>query len=140
MPSASRLPLHFACISLLVTATLLTASCTRSAKSGTPYTFKLDQELEAHINSDLQTVHGNAAIVLKQDYGFTIVKETIDILNGYLEAKTVKDDVVRVETYREGANATKIEVFIGPMGNEPLANQIFTAIEARCKSQIKPQQ
>ena len=103
--------------------------CTGTTSTGTMYKMTATRELTTTLRGDLAHVHQTALEVLRDDFGYTVKSERRDALEGIVEASTAKEDGVRVETYRETDELTKIEVWVGPLGNEKFAKQILSKIE-----------
>jgi len=114
----------------LVSAGALTA-CSGTAKSGTRYTITADRNLRANVNADLNTAHQAAIRALRDDLGFTIESESVDALEGVVKGKTARNDRVEVETFKEGERLTRVDIFVGPMGDEPKMAEVLAAIEKR---------
>lgn len=114
----------------LVAAGSLTA-CSGTAKTGTRYTITADRNLRANVNADLNTAHQAAIQALRDDLGFTIESETVDALEGVVKGKTARNDRVEVETFKEGDRLTRVDIFVGPMGDEPKMSEVLSAIEKR---------
>lgn len=120
---------HSLAVALTLVAAAL-AGCKGSTKSGTTYKQLPTRELQAYLNGDVETVHQKAVAVLRDDYGYQITKEAKDATQGKVEAKTARDDTVRVETFKDGEKVTKIQVWVGPIGDETKASQILSKIES----------
>jgi len=114
----------------IVTGGALTA-CSGTAKTGTKYTITPDRNLRANVAADLATTHQAALRAVRDDLGFTVESETIDALEGHIKGKTARGDRVEVETFKEGERLTRVDVFVGPMGDEPKMSELFSAIEKR---------
>jgi hypothetical protein len=119
-------------IALLIAAAALT-SCKGTTKSGTAYTQLPNRELEVLLNEDLATVHKTAVDVLKDDFGYTIKKEAKDALEGVIEAATAQNDKVTVQTFKDGDNVTKVQVWVGPLGDRPKSELILSKLEEQLK-------
>lgn len=114
--------------SLIGAAVALTA-CSGTTKSGRSYTFTVDRNVEAMIVAGHETVHATSERVLKEDLGYTIVRSDTDALEGIVEARTARGDSVVVETFKEGERSTRVQVFVGPLGDESRAVTILERIE-----------
>lgn len=108
------------------------AACSHTAESGTSYTITPDRNLSFHVPVDLKTAH-NAGIGALSDLGFTMESEKADMTEGVVKGKTARGDAVVVETFKEGDKLTKVDVFVGPMGDEPKMEELMRKIEARVK-------
>ena len=116
-------------VSLL--AVVILAGCSKGmTKEGTLYKMNIARELESYFSIDMATVH-KAAVAAVKDEGYTIDKDAIDAREGVVGARTAKDRVVRVETYKQGDKVTKIEVYVG--GDAAAALALLNRIEARAK-------
>ncbi|MGI9013511.1 MAG: DUF3568 family protein [Phycisphaerales bacterium] len=104
-------------------------ACTGTTSTGTMYKMTATRELTTTLRGDLAYVHETALRVLRDDFGYIVKNERRDALEGIIEATTAKEDGVRVETYRETDELTRIEVWVGPLGNETFAKQILSKIE-----------
>jgi len=104
-------------------------ACTGNTKAGTKYTQLPNRALQAVFSGDLETVHNRAAAVLKDDFHYTITKDKKDALEGIIEAKTAKDELVKVETYKQGDKTTKVVVYAGFLKSADQAEKILSAIE-----------
>ncbi len=105
------------------------AGCTGTTKTGRAYTFTVDRNVEAMIVSPHENVHATSERVLKEDLGYTIVRSDRDALEGIVEARTARGDSVVVETFKEGETTTRIQVFVGPMGDKSRGVTILERIE-----------
>jgi hypothetical protein len=117
------------CLTLALAGASL-SGCSGSTKAGTKYTQLPDRSLQAIFSGDLATVHNRAANVLKDDFEFTVTKDKKDALAGIIEAKTAKDEIVTVSTFKEGENTTKVRVNAGFLKSANTAEQILSKIEA----------
>lgn len=122
-------------------AALLAASCAAalpgcggSTRTGAPYTMKADREIEAYLPGNVRHVHDEALWVVRDHFGFKLIREAVDLREGYIEARTAQDNVVRIETYKSGETITRIEVFVGPLGDEPAMKDILAEIDLRVNS------
>ncbi len=97
-----------------------------TTKQGTLYSMNVSRALEAYLAADLDTVH-KAAVKSVNDAGYTLDEDAIDVREGVVKARTARDRPVRVETYKEGDNVTKIEVYVG--GDENAARELLDNIE-----------
>lgn len=120
-----------AALSMAAASFVALPGCSGSTRTGAPYTLKADREIEAYLPGDVRTVHEEALWVVREHFGFRLVREAVDLREGYIEARTAQDNVVRIETYRSGDRITRIEVFVGPLGDEPAMKDILGEIDLR---------
>lgn len=111
------------------------AGCQGTTAQGTLYSVQIDRELEAFLAGDLETVHLAAVAVLDQDLGYTIQESAVDAMEGVVAARTARDHLVRVETFKQGEGITRVEVFAGPSGNEVAARRVLDHLEQRLAGQ-----
>lgn len=104
------------------------AGCAGTTRTGVAYTLKPDRELETFIAADLGTAHDAAVRTLRNKFRYRVTKQAADGREGIIEAFTAKGDTVRVETYYASPRVTKVEVFVGPLGDEPIMKDILDAI------------
>lgn len=120
------------CRSLLaagVVFVVVAAGCTGTTNTGRSYTFTMDRNVEAMILGGHESVHAASERVLKEDLGYTIVRSDSDALEGIVEARTARGDSVVVETFKEGETSTRLQVFVGPLGDKSRAVTILERIE-----------
>lgn len=107
--------------------------CSGTARSGTEYTMTPDRNLRFRVAVDLPTAHEAAVDAVKSDLGFTIDEEKADAVEGVVKGKTARGERVEVETFKEGDHLTRVDVFVGPLGDEPVMRELMNAIEKRTK-------
>ena len=122
---------------MLLLSAIALAGCKGATKTGTPYTVLPSRAIQAYLTGNLVTVHQTAVKVLRDDYLFTITRESHDALEGIIEAKTARNDTVRVETFKHSDTSTKTRVFVGMIGDEKLAADILSKIEESLPSAEK---
>ncbi len=116
---------------LALAAALALASCSGSTRTGAPYTLKPDREIEAYLPGDVRSVHEEAVYVVREHFGYRLVREAVDLREGYIEARTAQDNVVRVETYTAGERISRVEIFVGPLGDEPAMKDLLAELDLR---------
>ena len=136
--SALRRTIHLTVLFICLGSLAVYAGCEGTTAQGTLYTVQPNRELETFFPFDLDTVHRAAVAAVQTDMGYTLQKQALDAREGIIEARTAKDHLVRVETYKHGERVTRIEVFAGPGGNETLAREILNAIESRVLGTAAP--
>lgn len=104
--------------------------CQGSTKQGTTYTILPSREIQTTLSADLPTVHARALKVLRDDLAYTIESEAKDGLEGIIKARTARNDMVRVETFKEADNQTKVQVYSGFITGEDKARQVLEMIVA----------
>lgn len=109
----------------------LLAGCQGSTRSGTDYTQTITRELHASFAYPIDIVQSAARNVLAEELGFTIVEDSADALEGVIRAETARGREVKIETVSEGANLTEVQVWVGPLGDEPMSREILNRIDAR---------
>ncbi|TVQ61201.1 MAG: DUF3568 family protein [Phycisphaerales bacterium] len=109
------------------------AGCQGSTKRGSVYNIKPDRRIEAYMPGALERVHKTALEVVRDDFAYSIRREAVDAREGVIEARTARDESVRVDTYIAGGSVTRIEVKVGMLGDVQAARDILSAIEARLK-------
>ena len=125
------------CGLMMLTAAVGFSGCKGATKSGTPYSVLANGSIQAYLNGDLATVHQAAVKVLRDDFLYTVTRDSHDALEGIIEAKTARDATVRVETFKHSDDSTKTRVFAGMVGETALANDILSKIEASLPSAEK---
>jgi len=88
-----------------------------------------DRELEASLHADLLTVHEAARRVLVETYQYRVFVDRHDAREGLIRARTINDDIVRVETCYEHSRRTRIQIFVAPLGDEARQREILNEIE-----------
>lgn len=107
--------------------------CQGSTRRGSVYSIKPDRRIEAYMPGKLQDVHKIALEVVRDDFAYSVRREAVDAREGVIEARTARDEAVRVDTFVSGASVTRIEVKVGVLGDVAAAREILSAIEARIK-------
>jgi hypothetical protein len=102
--------------------------CSGTTSQGVAYTLKPDRELEGFVAANLVDAHEAAKTVVINQFKYRIIKHAVDAREGTVEALSAKGDTVRVETYYASPRVTRVEVFVGPMGDEPIMKDILNAI------------
>lgn len=118
------------CVLLLTACAAVLEGCKGATKTGTPYTMLASRAIQAYLPGDLQTVHAKAVAVVRDDFLFTITRDSHDALEGVIEALTARKDSVRIETFKHSDDSTKVRVFVGPLGDEHVENEILSKIES----------
>ncbi len=121
---------HLALPAIVLAAFAGLSACSHTASSGTKYTITPDRNLSFQLPVDLKTAH-SAGIGALSDLGFTMESEKSDMTEGVVKGKTARGDAVVVETFKEGERLTKVDVFVGPMGDQPKMEELMRKIEAR---------
>lgn len=103
--------------------------CAGKTSAGRSYTFTMDRKVQVYMASSLENTHTTAERVLREDLGYRIESSRVDALEGLIEAKTARDDTVRVETFKDGESTTRVRVFTGPMGDRSRSVTIVERIE-----------
>ncbi len=129
MPTIAR-PLSLACAAA---ALALLPACEGTTRTGESYTLQADRSIEAYLASDLKKAHEQAVLVVREDFGYTVEKEAVDAREGVIRGKTARGNQVRVDTFRDGDRVTRVEIFVGPVGDEPAMREILSALQARLK-------
>lgn len=114
---------------LCVIGLVVGAGCSGKTTAGRSYTFTVDRKVQVYMASPLEKTHSTAERVLYEDLGYRIASSRVDALEGLIEAKTARDDTVRVETFKDGENMTRVRVFTGPMGDRSRSVTIVERIE-----------
>lgn len=122
-----RWTLALAALTLPVLAAL--PACSGSTRTGAPYTMKPDRSIEAYLPGTVPTVHEEALYVVREHFGYRLVREAVDLREGYIEARTAMDNVVRIKSFIAGDTITRVEIFVGPMGDEPAMKDILAEID-----------
>lgn len=107
--------------------------CSGTTDRGVRYTLTPSRELEAFIAGDVATVHEAARRVLGEQYRYRVTKHIADAREGTVEALTARGDEVRVETTYSSPRVTRVNVFVGPLGDEPIMRELLGAIEDRAR-------
>ena len=104
-------------------------ACSGTTRTGVAYTLKADREVEAFLPGDLKAVHAAGEAVIAKQFRYRVTRAAADAREGIIEALTAKGDIVRVETYYVSERVTRTEVFVGPLGDEPIMKDILNAME-----------
>lgn len=107
--------------------------CGGTGRSGTEYTITPDRNLSFRVSTDLKTAHQAAIDAMRSDLGFTVDEERSDALQGVVKGKTARNERVEVESFKEGDNLTRLDLFVGPLGDESIMRELMNAIERRVK-------
>lgn len=110
---------------LLALPLAILAACQGETRSGGLYTLKPDREIEAYVAGSVQTVHAAALRVVRDRMLYRVVKEASDAREGYIEARTAREEVVRVETFRDNDRVSRVQIYVGPLGDEPAMKAIL---------------
>jgi len=117
---------------LAAAATLSLTGCSGTGKSGTDYTMTVDRNLQFRVPTGVRNAH-QAAVSAFGDLGFTVDTQSVDAMKGIVKGKNAVGDAVVAETFKEGDNLTRVDVFVGPLGDEPLMKELMNAIEKRAR-------
>lgn len=109
------------------------AGCEGTTKTGESYTLKANRWIEAYVASDLRRAHDAAIAVVRDDFGYTLESQAVDARDGKVRAKTARGYDVRIDSYRDGDRITRVEIYVGPLGDEPAMREILSALQARLK-------
>ncbi|NNF43353.1 MAG: DUF3568 family protein [Phycisphaerales bacterium] len=123
-------PSRLACL-LLLPIIAAVAGCSGTTESGTPYTIKVDREMQAYIDAALATVHHSAVAMLEDEYLFEVYDSALDAREGIALAKTAKGRTVRIETYYAGPDVTQVNVYVSPMGDQVMQADLLSRLETR---------
>ena len=113
---------------VLAVSLMVMSGCQGTTKAGTNYKRWPTGAIEARLEGDLTTVHNKALTVLRDQFGFTITRDSRDALNGVVEATTARKDHVSVETSKEAGNITLVKVSAGTFDSSRAEN-ILNSIE-----------
>lgn len=111
--------------------------CSGTTSQGVAYTLKPDRELEGFIAASLSDAHEAAKTVVINQFKYRITKHAVDAREGTVEALSAKGDTVRVETYYASPRVTRVEVFVGPLGDEPIMEDILNAISVEADKRTR---
>lgn len=114
---------------------LTTLGIAGAAGAGAAAVYYAKGDLQAPLDSDLRKAHDASRRTL-QDNGYTIERDSVDALNGSIDAyKGSKegDDrtTVRIRTKRNKEDATDISIRVGVFGDEKLSRQLLREIEEK---------
>ena len=122
-------------ITVLSAAAALAATmligCQGTTAQGTMYTVQPTRELATHLSGDLERVHNAALAVLQEHFKYRLEDAALDAREGIIRARTARDYQVRVETFKHSDDITRIEVYVGAWGAEPIGRDILSRIEER---------
>lgn len=116
-------------ILLCLIGLVIVSGCSGKTSTGRSYTFTVDRNVQVYMAASLEKTHATAERVLREDLGYRIESSRVDALEGLIEAKTARDNTVRVETFKDGENTTRVRVFSGPMGDRSRSVTITERIE-----------
>lgn len=111
--------------------------CSGTTSQGVAYTLKPDRELEGFVAASLSDAHEAAKTVVINQFKYRITKHAVDAREGTVEALSAKGDTVRVETYYASPRVTRVEVFVGPLGDEPIMEDILNAISVEADKRTR---
>lgn len=123
----------FALALSLVAASALLTGCSGTTDRGVRYTLTPSRELEAFIAGDVATVHEAARRVVVEQYRYRITQHNVDAREGIVTALTAHGENVRVETTYSSPRVTRVNVFVGPLGDESVMRELLSAIEDRAR-------
>jgi hypothetical protein len=99
---------------------------TGTTASGTHYSVNISRQLEVYEPEPLDDVH-KAAVAAVQSRGYTIKKAALDAREGVVEGLTATDKAVKVLTFAQGDDVTRVRVYVG--GDEAAAKELLDKIE-----------
>ncbi len=126
----NKLTKHITTILSLVLAVVLVGCSQGTTAQGTLYSVSASRRVEAYLPQDLETVHKAAAAAVK-DLGYTTDNEAIDVREGIIEGHTARDRTMRIETFKEGDEITRIKIYVG--GDELASREVLHKIESAVK-------
>lgn len=114
---------------------LTTVGLAGAAGAGAAAVYYAKGDLQAPLDADLRKAH-DASLLTLQENGYTIERDSVDALNGSVDAfrgaKESEDrTTVRIRTKRNAQDTTDISIRIGVFGDEQLSRQLLRDIEAR---------
>lgn len=112
-------------------------ACAGSTPSGLAYTLRPDREIEATVHGEQERVHELATRILQDRLGYTILGRRVDAREGTVEARTIAGDLVRVETLAASSGSTRVQVFVGPLGDESAAKAVLNELHREIMAQAK---
>ena len=98
-------------------------------EQGTLYSVNPSRGVTTYMAGDLQTVHEAAILAVEQDLRYTVKEQASDAREGIVKARTARDRMVRVSTFKYGDRVTKIEVYVS--GDRTSTLLLLNRIEAR---------
>ena len=117
----------------LAAACLALTACEGTTRTGESYTLQANRAIEAYVAADVRRAHETAVIVVRDDFGYTIESQSVDAREGVIRAKTARGNAVRVDTFRDGDRITRVEIYVGPLGDEPAMREILSALQGRLR-------
>ncbi len=112
---------------LSVAVIVALVACSQGTTSqGTLYSVNPSRQVEAFLPSDLNTIHV-AAVQAVREMGYTIDHEAIDVREGIIEGATARNRRVRIQTFRQGDDITRIRILVG--GDELASREVLDKIE-----------
>ncbi len=113
-------------LSLLVV--IVPSGCgTGSTTQGTLYQVNVSRELEVYEPKNLEAVHA-AALKAVEEMGYSIDTKALDAMNGMIEGRTALGKPVRIKSFKQGEEITRVTVYAG--GDEHAARQLLDKMEA----------
>ena len=124
--SMNTIPTRLA-IALLIALVTAAAGCGQgTTQQGTLYSVGINQSLSCYISDNIDAVH-KAVLESVKDAGYTVDKEAIDTREAIVEGRTALDRTVRIKSFKQGENVTRLEIYIA--GNKEAAKELLDAIE-----------
>ena len=118
-------------MSLVVAGAFAIVGCSGSTKSGTSYTLTPLRTLEAYLPGNVEKVHNESLIALRDDLKYEVTDQRLDALAGEVKARNARGTTIRVLTARDSDAVTKVTVHSG--GDENLGRIILETIEKRLR-------
>lgn len=114
---------------------LTTVGLAGAAGAGAAAVYYAKGDLEAPLDADLRRAH-EASLRTLQDNGYTIERDSVDALNGSVDAyRGAKDGddrtTVRIRTKRNAEDRTDISIRVGVFGDEKLSRELLREIESK---------
>ena len=114
-------------IALLLALVTAAAGCGKgTTQQGTLYSVGVNQALSCYISENIYEIH-RAALSSVRLAGYTVDMEAIDTRESIVEGRTALDRTIRIKTFKQGENVTRLEVFVA--GDEVAAKELLDAIE-----------
>jgi hypothetical protein len=108
------------------------AGCGQGTTSqGTLYTVQANRALQTYLPYSIEPVHNAAKAVLEVELGYTVDETALDAHEGVIRAHTALEHPVRVQTFKHGEHVTRVEVYVGSWGSEPIGRDILSKVESR---------
>lgn len=117
--------------SLVAAGAFAIVGCSGSTKSGTSYTLTPLRTLEAYLPGNVEKVHNESLVALRDDLKYDVTDQRLDALAGEVKARNARGTTIRVLTARDSDAVTKVTVHSG--GDENLGRIILETIEKRLK-------